>query len=50
MADEFANNPFFLPPNENPSLILTSQSLTEPENYMSWARSVFLALSADQFT
>ena len=46
MADESANNPFFLPANENPSLILTSQPLTGPENYMSWARSVFLALSS----
>ena len=37
MADEFANNPFFLPANENPGIILTSQPLTGPENYMSWA-------------
>ena len=35
MADEFANNPFFLPANENPSLILTSQPLIGPKNYMS---------------
>ena len=41
MADESANNPFFLPANENPGLILTSQPLTSPENYMSWARSMF---------
>ena len=46
MVDESTNNPFFLPANENPGLILTSQPLTGPENYMSWARSVFLALSA----
>ena len=46
MADESANNPFFLPMNENPGLVLTSQHLTGLENYMSWARSVFLALSA----
>ncbi|XP_075665558.1 uncharacterized protein LOC142635252 [Castanea sativa] len=46
MADESANNPFFLPTNENPGLILTSQPLTGPENYMTWARSVFLALSS----
>ncbi|XP_075649899.1 uncharacterized protein LOC142620388 [Castanea sativa] len=46
MADESANNPFFLPANENPGIILTSQPLTDPENYMSWARSVILALSA----
>ena len=26
--------------------MLTSQPLTGPENYMSWARSVFLALSS----
>ncbi|XP_075636871.1 uncharacterized protein LOC142609131 [Castanea sativa] len=39
MADEFANNPFFLLANENPGLMLTSQPLTSPENYMSWARS-----------
>ena len=45
MADESSNNPFFLPVNENPGLILTSQPLTGPKNYMSWARSVFLALS-----
>ena len=46
MADESANNPFFLPMNENPGLVLTSQHLTGLKNYMSWARSVFLALSA----
>ena len=46
MADEFANNPYFLPANENPGLILTSQPLTGLENYMTWARSVFLALSS----
>ncbi|XP_075640631.1 uncharacterized protein LOC142612419 [Castanea sativa] len=46
MADESTNNPFFLPANENPSLILTSQPLTGLENYMSWARLVFLALSS----
>ena len=46
MADESANNPYFLPANENPGLILTSQPLTGLENYMTWARSVFLALSS----
>ncbi|XP_023916736.1 uncharacterized protein LOC112028298 [Quercus suber] len=46
MVDESANNPFFLPTNENPGLILTLQPLTGPENYMSWARSVFSALSS----
>ena len=46
MADESVNIPFFLPANENPSLILTSQPLISPKNYMSWARVVFLALSA----
>ena len=46
MADESANNPFFLPANENPGLVLTSQPLVGPENYMTWARSVFLALSS----
>ncbi|XP_075650646.1 uncharacterized protein LOC142621210 [Castanea sativa] len=46
MANESANNPFFLPANENPGLILTSQPLTSLENYMTWARSVFLALSS----
>ena len=46
MADESASNPYFLPTTENPGIILTSQPLTRPENYMSWARSVFLALSA----
>ncbi|XP_075636524.1 uncharacterized protein LOC142608719 [Castanea sativa] len=46
MVDESANNPFFLLANENPGLILTSQPLTGLENYMSWTRSVFLALSA----
>ena len=45
MADESANNPFFLPRNENSRFVLTLQPLTGPENYMSWARSVFLALS-----
>ena len=33
IADESANNPY-LPANENPDLILTSQPLTGPENYM----------------
>ena len=46
MADEYVNIPFFLPANENIGLILTSQPLTSPENYMSWARYVFLTLSA----
>ncbi|XP_075674989.1 uncharacterized protein LOC142644217 [Castanea sativa] len=46
IADESANNPFFLPTNENFGLILTSQPLTGPENNMTWARSVFLALSS----
>ena len=39
IADEYANNPFFLPANENLGLMLTSQPLTGPNNYMSWARS-----------
>ena len=34
MANESTNNPFFLPANENPGLVLTSQPLTGPENYM----------------
>ena len=46
IADEYANNPFFLPTNENPGLMLTSKPLTGPKNYMSWARFVFLALSS----
>ena len=46
MADESANNPYFLLATESPGIILTSQPLTGPENYMSWARLVFLALSA----
>ena len=46
MADEPANNPFFLPVNENPGLVLTSQPLIGFENYMTWARSVFLSLSS----
>ncbi|XP_075654949.1 uncharacterized protein LOC142625133 [Castanea sativa] len=46
MVDEYANNPFFLPANKNPSLVLTSQPLTGPENYLSWARSMFLAWSS----
>ena len=46
IADEYANNPYFLPANENLGLTLTSQPLTGPENYMSWAQSVFLALSS----
>ena len=36
IADEYANNPFFLPANENPGLMLTSQPLSGPDNYMSW--------------
>ena len=35
IADEYANNPFFLPANENPGLMLTLQPLTGPDNYMS---------------
>nr|XP_023891550.1 uncharacterized protein LOC112003573 [Quercus suber] len=46
MADESANNPYFLPATESPRIVLTSQPLTGPENYMSWVRSMFLALSA----
>ena len=45
MADESANNPFFLLANENLGLILTSQPLTGPENDITWAKFVFLALS-----
>ena len=43
---ESTNNPFFLPANENPGLVLTSQPLTGLENYMNFARSVFLDLSS----
>ena len=46
MADECANNPYFLPSTESPSVMLTSQPLIGQENYMTWARSAFLALSA----
>ena len=46
MADKFANNPYFLPATGSPGIVLTLQPLTESENYMSWARSVFLASSA----
>ena len=46
MADESANNPYFLPATENPGIVLTSPPLTSPENYLSWTRSVFLALSS----
>ena len=46
MANESANNTYFLPTTESPGIVLTSQPLTGPENYMSWARSVFLALSS----
>ena len=35
IADEYANNHFFLLANENPGLMLTSQPLTGPDNYMS---------------
>ena len=46
MADESANNPYFLPVAKNPRIILSSQALIGPENYAAWTRSVFLALSA----
>ena len=46
MADESANSPYFLPATESPGIVLTSQPLTGPESYLSWARSVFLALSS----
>ena len=45
MVDEFANNPYFLLALESLGIVLTLQPLTGPENYMSWARLVFLALS-----
>ena len=46
MANESTNNPYFLPSTESPSVMLTSQPLIGQENYMTWARSAFLALSA----
>ena len=46
MADESANNPYFLPAIESPGIVLTSQPLTGPENYLSWTSSVFLVLSS----
>ena len=46
MVDESANNPYFLLATESPGIVLTSQPLTSPENYLSWMRSVFLALSS----
>ena len=46
IADEYANNPFFLPANENLGFMLTTQPQIGPKNYMSWVRSVFLALSS----
>ena len=39
-------HPYFLPANENLGFVLTSQPFTGPENYLSWAWSVFLALSS----
>ena len=35
---------FHLPPSDN-SVVLVSQPLTGPENYLSWSRAVFLSLS-----
>ncbi|XP_075665332.1 uncharacterized protein LOC142634993 [Castanea sativa] len=46
MADKSTNNPYFLPASKSPKIVLTSQPLIGPENYISWARSVFLALSS----
>ncbi|XP_023920972.1 uncharacterized protein LOC112032445 [Quercus suber] len=46
IADEYANNPFFLLANENLGFMLTTQPLIGPKNYMSWAQFVFLALSS----
>ncbi|KAK4265078.1 hypothetical protein QN277_026177 [Acacia crassicarpa] len=37
------SNPFYLHPNENPSLILVSPILTGP-NYNSWARAMRMLL------
>ena len=46
MADESANNPYFLPATKSPGIVLTSQPSTGLENYLSSARSMFLALSS----
>ena len=46
VADESTNNPYFLLATKSPGIVLTLQPLTGPENYLSWARSVFLALSS----
>ena len=46
MADESANNPYFLLATKSLGIVLTSQPVTGPENYISWARSVFLDLSS----
>ena len=45
--DDQNSNPsssYFLPPSDN-SMILVSQPLTSPENYLSWSKAVFLSLS-----
>ncbi|XP_075669858.1 uncharacterized protein LOC142639582 [Castanea sativa] len=36
MADESTNNPYFLPATKSLGIVLTSQPLTGPKNYMSW--------------
>ena len=46
MADEFVNNPYFLPITKSLGIILASQPLIGTENYISLDRSAFLALSA----
>ena len=46
MDDQNTNpsSPYYLPPSDN-FVVLVSQPLAGPENYLSWSRVVFLSLS-----
>jgi len=41
-ANTNPSSPYFLPPTD---VVLVSQSLIDPENYLSWSRVMFLSLS-----
>ena len=41
-ANTNPSSPYFIPPSD---VVLVSQPLIGPENYLSWSRAVFLSLS-----
>ena len=40
--DDVNTNPYFIPPSD---VVLVSQLLIGPKNYLSWSRAMFLSLS-----